>query len=102
MNSNAVLDESVDELGRGQEISLIRRNDVASRVTLIRRAQQLVVLQRNTARLAAETLRAVTSGRVRCDARRPTLTLFSSPGLGRLRGLRCILRHGRLHFGDAF
>src|SRR5262249_42267852 len=44
MNSDPVLDQSIDEFRRGQKIRLIRRNNVAARVALRRIPKQLEIL----------------------------------------------------------
>src|SRR5687768_1789967 len=50
VDRHADLDQRVDELRRGREVWLIRRQDVATRIPLLRRAQCAPVLHGKTAR----------------------------------------------------
>ena len=53
MDGHAGLDQRVDELGRGREVGLIRRQDVAARIAQAGIAQELLELRRRAAATAA-------------------------------------------------
>src|SRR5262249_8105897 len=97
MNRNPCLDQNIDELGCGQEIRLIRRNDEAARIAFVRSVQQLVILQRQPALLTTEALRAVSTGRSITCCGRGSATLALGPATG---CLRHFLRDHSLNFSD--
>src|SRR5262245_24357066 len=96
IHRDAGFDQSVDELGCGQEVGLIRWNYESARVTFVGCVQKLEILQGQSAVLTPESLRRISCRWcVPCGRRSSSLALGS-----RACCLRHFFRNYRLDLGD--